>query len=500
MVSKTTLQRYIKRLDEVIAAGDTSTAKDLQDEIIAALGSDLDGLKRGLTNYSFIGAFTNGRTGKTTVVADDLDFIKDARTLRSRLQVELEKIEDSNMRSMPSAFLTETLVLHKKDGTTVEVTALVDSNKIHSDDVAVVIEKGDIFERTLPNGVKEYFCVTDRGLYKGDHGVPDNYQSKVVKISRDVAEAALTNRADTKPHKLFISHSNKDKEYMVALTEMLEDIGMPDGSFVCTSVPGHGIPNGVRIFDWLRDQFLTCDLRVMFALSHNYYDSAACLNEMGAAWVTKVTDTLLLLPGFGFSDIDGCVDKTKMGISFGMDAEELEHRLNLFKDTLIQEHNLLPISQVRWDRHRNKFIAAVREIATKRASEESSDETENPIEDEYNPVVGKSDVGIIPIEPAFLLVYAAAGDGQILKIQSLGAPTQVSASGKDFMADMSQRESARWVEALNELINWGWVKEVGCKGEVFQLTGTGYNKADWLKEGMQINTDNEPLEEMKEFE
>lgn len=104
------------------------------------------------------------------------------------------------------------------------------------------------------------------------------------------------------------------------------------------------------------------------------------------------------------------------------------------------------------------------------------------------------------MEPAFLLVYAAAGNGQIMKVQTLGSPTQVSASGKEFMVDMSQRESARWVEALDLLITWGWVKAVGHKGQIFELTGTGYKKADWLKEGMQINTDNEPLEELKGFE
>ena len=109
-------------------------------------------------------------------------------------------------------------------------------------------------------------------------------------------------------------------------------------------------------------------------------------------------------------------------------------------------------------------------------------------------------MGNIPVEPAFLLVYAAAGNGQIMKIQTLGSPTQVSASGKEFMADMSQRESARWVEALDLLITWGWVKAVGHKGQIYELTGTGYKKADWLKEGMRINTDNEPLEELKGFE
>lgn len=499
MVAKTTLQRYITRLDDAILSNDVSAAEDLQDEILAALGSDIDGLKHGLENYKPLTIYSTS-DGRNSL-APTVDFVKDARTLRSRLLVELEKIEDSNMRSMLSAFPTESLILHKKDGSTATVTALVDRNAIHTDDVDVVIEEGDVYERTLPNGAKEYFRVVDRGFYKGDHGIPDNYQSKVEKISKNTAERELNQPDENKkPHKLFISHSSKDKEYMEALAEMLEDIGMPDGSFVCTSVPGHGIPGGAKIFDWLRDQFLTCDLRVMFALSHNYYASAASLNEMGAAWVTKATDTLLLLPGFRFSEVQGCVDPREMGISFEMDEAELKHRLNEFKDTLISEHNLPTITQARWERHRDKFIKTVREIAAKRDDEENAADSEDHIAEKHIPVVGKYDVGNIPVEPAFLLVYAAAGDGQIMKIQTLSSPIQVSASGKQFMSEMSQRESARWIEALDMLISWGWVRAVDKKGQIFELTGTGYKKADWLKEGMQINTDNEPIAELEEFE
>ena len=117
-----------------------------------------------------------------------------------------------------------------------------------------------------------------------------------------------------------------------------------------------------------------------------------------------------------------------------------------------------------------------------------------------NSVVGQDDVGNIPVDSAFLLVYAADGDGQILKIQTLSSPTQVFTSGKQFMADNSKRESARWVEALDRLIEWGWVKAVGYKGEIFELTGTGYSKADWLKEVMGIDTSKAPLDELKEFE
>ena len=116
------------------------------------------------------------------------------------------------------------------------------------------------------------------------------------------------------------------------------------------------------------------------------------------------------------------------------------------------------------------------------------------------PVVGKNDVGNIPVDSAFLLVYAAEGDGRIIKSQTLGSPTQVTTSGKQFMADESQRESAKWVDALDRLISWGWVKPVGYKGEIFKLTGTGYDKAEWLKDGMGIDTTKEPLEELKEFD
>ena len=115
-------------------------------------------------------------------------------------------------------------------------------------------------------------------------------------------------------------------------------------------------------------------------------------------------------------------------------------------------------------------------------------------------VVGQDDVGNIPVESAFLLVYAADGDGQIIKMQTLGSPTQVFTSGKQFMADNSKRESARWTEALDQLIEWGWVKSVGYKGQIFELTGTGYRKADWLKDGMGIDTSKDPLDEIKEFE
>lgn len=44
------------------------------------------------------------------------------------------------MRSILSAFLMETLILHKKSGETQSVTALVNDGTIFSEDVNIIIE------------------------------------------------------------------------------------------------------------------------------------------------------------------------------------------------------------------------------------------------------------------------------------------------------------------------------------------------------------------------
>ena len=304
-----------------------------------------------------------------------------------------------------------------------------------------------------------------------------------------------------KPRKVFISHSSKDKEYMIVFVELLEDIGMPDGSIVCSSVPGHGIPGGAKTFEWLREQFLQCNLRVIFALSHNYYDSAASLNEMGAAWLTKATDSLLLLPEFDFNDIKGCVDSTEIGIKLDGAEDELKHRLGELKDTLVSEYSLPVLSSSRWERHRDEFVRKVQEIAQRRGAQQEIESGMVVTETRTMGIVTSGKFpDHVPTDAAFLLVYAAEGDGQIIKISTLGDGTSVSANGKQFMANSSQRESARWVEALDFLISQVWVKSTGHKGQVFELTGTGYNVADYLKENMCIDTSKEPLEELKEFE
>ena len=217
---------------------------------------------------------------------------------------------------------------------------------------------------------------------------------------------------------------------------------------------------------------------------------------MGAAWAMKHKWTGILLPGFQFSQLDGCIDKTQISIKLDdADDRTLKYRLSELKDELTKEFNLRPMSEAAWERQRDSFLDKITAITEKRMKESSKKGNQQHI-----PMVRRDNVGNIPVEPAFLLVYAAEGNGQIFRLATLNSAVQVSADGKQFMTDNSQRESAKWQEALEMLVKWGWVKPVGRKGEVYEVTGTGYIKADWLKDGMQIDTSIEPLEELKHFE
>jgi gas vesicle protein len=82
-------------------------------------------------------------------------------------------------------FPKEKAKLIKQDSTVIEnIEALFDGKTIFVDDSSVCIEEGDIFERTLPNGLKEQYLVTDRGFFSGSPGgIPAHYQVQVEKQS-----------------------------------------------------------------------------------------------------------------------------------------------------------------------------------------------------------------------------------------------------------------------------------------------------------------------------
>lgn len=164
-----------------------------------------------------------------------------------------------------------------------------------------------------------------------------------------------------KTPKIFITHSRQDEKYASCLVDFLEDIGLSQEHLFCPSVPEYGFPLNQDIYEYLKKQFQTHNLHVIFILSNNYYQSVYCLIEMGVAWILQSKYTTVLLPSFKVKEIQGAIPPLRLRSDLKLDADltDLKIELERLKDDLLQEFGLPAIRDLHWREKRDKFITAI---------------------------------------------------------------------------------------------------------------------------------------------
>lgn len=128
------------------------------------------------------------------------------------------------------------------------------------------------------------------------------------------SNSAFNNSIDTAPV-ILLSHRSTDKKYGDALEKLFVNIGLKNNQLIYTSHPLHKIPLDKNIYEYLRESFGK-KIFVIILWSNEYLDSPACLNEMGAVWVTQTDYTNIYVPTFDFKNpkyYQCSVDKNKMG-------------------------------------------------------------------------------------------------------------------------------------------------------------------------------------------
>lgn len=163
---------------------------------------------------------------------------------------------------------------------------------------------------------------------------------------------------DKKSPMVFISHSSNDKEFVEALVDLLESIGLTKENLFCSSVVGYGIPLSNDIFETIRALFNEYELFVVFVHSPRYYESHVSLNEMGAAWVLKTDFCSLLTKDMEFNKMTGVVNSSSLSIK--VDNNEAPARLTELKNKLTNIFGLIPLDEVKWERKRNQFLKLVK--------------------------------------------------------------------------------------------------------------------------------------------
>lgn len=114
---------------------------------------------------------------------------------------------------------------------------------------------------------------------------------------------------------IFLSHCSKDKKYGDALEKLFMGIGITSEQLIYSSHSLHKIPLDKNIYEYLRSAFGR-KIFMIILWSNDYLESPACLNEMGAAWVTQSDYTNIYVPSFDFKNpkyYQCAVDKNKMG-------------------------------------------------------------------------------------------------------------------------------------------------------------------------------------------
>ncbi|PHA26080.1 hypothetical protein COI69_30120 [Bacillus cereus] len=155
--------------------------------------------------------------------------------------------------------------------------------------------------------------------------------------------------------KIFISHSSKDKKYGEALVKLLRGLGLQRNQIIFTSDDDYGIPLDMNIFEYLKAQ-INEGAYMIYLLSNNYYDSVACLNEMGAAWVVQNDYTVIGIPDFSFDNpkfSSGAIDPRRIG--FTLDNKK---RLVEFKNKILDRFQL-QVDEADWNRILDEHIVSL---------------------------------------------------------------------------------------------------------------------------------------------
>lgn len=155
--------------------------------------------------------------------------------------------------------------------------------------------------------------------------------------------------------KIFISHSSRNKDYGNHLVDLLRGLGIKENEIIFTSNVAYGIPVAQNIFNWLKSQIEEKPF-VIYLLSKEYYESVACLNEMGAAWIVENEHAAIFTPNFNLSSKEfqnGALDPREIGFKIN-DEDRIMSFIQILSKNFEITGNPVIISQ-----SVKKFIRAI---------------------------------------------------------------------------------------------------------------------------------------------
>lgn len=273
-------------------------------------------------------------------------------------------------------------------------------------------------------------------------------------------EIIKTANSGKKTPLVFVSHSSKDKEFVDALVNLLDDMGFTKETLFCSSVREYGIPLSGDIFETIRGLFLKHDLYVIFVHSPRFYSSAVSLNEMGAAWVLKTGFCSILTNDMEYAKMKGVVNNAN--ISIKVNEKEAPSLFNDLYKHLSSIFSFQEMDMNKWERKRDQFLSVVRNL---KYEEVKDSVEENSVDMEYKKLQieklkAEADARLKAVIRGNIIESRTKGN-RILKIFNAGQA-------------IAKNVNVEWLNPDDEVIvQW----EFGLIGEISPQNGRSYNIA-----------------------
>ena len=179
-------------------------------------------------------------------------------------------------------------------------------------------------------------------------------------VRDNVTSTQCSEHHTIKPPKIFISHKKEDEAYAKALVNLINFVVGADGDkLFCSSVPGYGIKQSRDIMDDMKAQFDNHNIFMIIIHSPRYYQSAICLNEMGASWALGTKFASFMTKDCEYKHMRGVINKEKICINLNDEAGMLNAHLNDFKNDLLSHFGFGAIDENKWENARQQFVDAV---------------------------------------------------------------------------------------------------------------------------------------------
>lgn len=209
-------------------------------------------------------------------------------------------------------------------------------------------------------------------------------------IKTQLASLNVSEKTESRQPKIFISHKQEDKAYADAIVNLINFIIGADGDKIfCSSVPGYGIKQSRDIMDELRSQFEKNEIMMVIIHSPRYYQSAICLNEMGAAWVLGSQFASFMTKDCGYDDLRGVIGKESICININDDGPTLNTHFNDFKNDIVKFFGTANPDENKWENARLRFLNEVQSIhCPSRVDNDEVHVTKDLFKELYFPVFG----------------------------------------------------------------------------------------------------------------